>query len=169
MSTTRGACVRIRRACPDDVRRIYEVEAASYATPWTLETFGSLVTRRGVLVLVAELEQDGDARVMGHGVLWRVADEAELANLAVLPEVRGRGIGGALLDRLLSRARRGGVTAVFLEVRDTNEPALDLYRTRGFRQVGVRREYYERPREDARILRLDLTATPGRGLPLRST
>lgn len=58
MSTTRGACVRIRRARPDDVRRIHEVEAASYATPWTLETFGS----RGVLVsLVAEFEQDGDA------------------------------------------------------------------------------------------------------------
>ncbi len=112
MSTTRGACVRIRRARPDDVRRIHEVEAASYATPWT-QTFGSLVTRRGVLVLVAELEQDGDARVMGHGVLWRVADEAELANLAVLPEVRGRGIGGALLDRLLSRARRGGVWPSF--------------------------------------------------------
>lgn len=74
-----------------------------------------------------------------------------------------------MLDRLLSRARCGGVTAVFLEVRDTNEPALDLYRTMGFRQVGVRREYYERPREDARILWLDLTAPPGGGLPPRST
>ena len=56
---------------------------------------------------MAEIKQVGDARVMGHGVFWRVADEAELGNLTVLSEVRGRGIGGALLDRLLSRARRG--------------------------------------------------------------
>ncbi|MSR23136.1 MAG: ribosomal-protein-alanine N-acetyltransferase [Gemmatimonadetes bacterium] len=152
-----GTGVRIRRARGEDVGRIHQVEASCYAAPWSRDTLESVVIRKGVLLLVAEVGWEGEARVVGHGILWRVADEAEIANLAVTPELQGRGIAGALLDGLLKRARRVGVTAVFLEVRESNDPALALYRGRGFRQVGVRKQYYDRPQEDARILRLDLT------------
>jgi ribosomal-protein-alanine N-acetyltransferase len=86
----------------------------------------------------------------------RMADEAELATLAVAPEQRGRGIGGELLDRLLRAALDMGVRSVFLEVRASNEGAIALYRVRGYRHVGVRRQYYDRPPEDALVLRLRL-------------
>jgi ribosomal-protein-alanine N-acetyltransferase len=146
------------------VDRIAEVEAACFSVPWTADAFRSLVDRTRVRVLVAELpvaaRTDEDAmsppgvRIVGHGILWWAADEAELANLAVAPGFRGRGIAGALLDQLTRDAWAVGVQAVFLEVRSSNEAAVALYEGRGFHQVGVRRQYYTSPTEDARVLQL---------------
>ena len=100
-------------------------------------------------MIVAE---DPDSGVVGHAVFWWVLDQAELANLAVDPAARRRGIGAALLDRVLVEARELGVASVFLEVRWSNEAAHHLYLTRGFMQVAVRRGYYRSPPEDARVL-----------------
>ena len=103
------------------------------------------------------------SRIVGHGILWRAADEAELANLAVDPAFRGQGVAGALLDRLTDEASAAGVASVFLEVRASNETALALYVRRGFHQVGVRRHYYDQPREDARVLPLTLVSSGSGG------
>jgi [ribosomal protein S18]-alanine N-acetyltransferase len=101
------------------------------------------------MVLVAEDPEDG---VVGYAVSWWVLDEAELANLAVREDHRGCGVGSALLDRLLDEIRALEVDRVFLEVRISNERAHGLYLKRGFTQIGVRKGYYQNPREDARIL-----------------
>lgn len=146
--------VRLRAAEARDLPAVMRVERASYSQPWSPAAFRSLLGRTRVRFLVAELEGEGE--VVGHGVLWAILDEAELANLAVLPEARGRGVGSALLDRLVDEARAAGARAVFLEVRESNEGARELYSRRGFREVGVRKQYYESPRENARILRLEL-------------
>ena len=86
-----------------------------------------------------------DGEVLGYVVAWFVADEGEIANLAVAPAGWGRGIGRALLDAALSEARARTASAVYLEVRDSNERARRLYRSRGFEEVGRRRRYYRRP------------------------
>ena len=158
------AAPEIREAQLADVHRIAEVEAACFAVPWSPEAFRSLLDRTRVRILVAQLPvgpgTDDDStsasgiRIVGHGILWWAADEAELANLAVAPGFRGRGIAGALLDRLTQDAWAVGVQAVFLEVRASNEAAAALYEGRGFHQVGVRRQYYTSPTEDARVLQL---------------
>jgi len=88
----------------------------------------------------------------GFAVMWCVADQAELANLAVRPGVRGRGVGSALLDRILERCANRGAETVFLEVRRSNDAARELYRSRGFRTVGVRKRYYQEPFEDACVM-----------------
>jgi len=80
-------------------------------------------------------------------------DEGEIANIAVAPDEWGAGIGRALLDAALDEADRRRATAVYLEVRDSNERARHLYRSRGFEEVGRRRGYYRRPVEDAIVLR----------------
>ncbi|MFW6199889.1 MAG: ribosomal protein S18-alanine N-acetyltransferase, partial [Gemmatimonadota bacterium] len=85
-------------------------------------------------------------------VLWFVTDEGELADLAVDPEYRGRGIGGFLVGRAVERARARGVRSLFLEVRASNERALSLYRSRGFHVISVRKGYYSSPREDALVM-----------------
>jgi len=147
----------IRRATLADLDRILEVDAACFARPWSAISFSSLIEADHVVFLVAEMsERGGPVAVVGHGTLLRMVDEAELATLAVAPEQRGRGIGGALLDHLLQAALELGVRSVFLEVRASNEGAIALYRERGFRHVGVRRQYYDRPPEDALVLRLRL-------------
>lgn len=156
-----GGRIRIRAARADDLGHLAEVETASFSTPWTLGAFRSLIRRRDVYVVVAEWDRSPGAagrvaEVVGHGVLWRAAEAAELATLAVVSAFRGRGIAGRLLDYLVRAARRDGIRSIRLEVRSSNEAALRLYRGRGFRDLGVRRDYYHRPREDARVLHLKL-------------
>jgi len=152
-----GARWVIREVRAGDLGRVAEVEARCFTTPWSPRAFRSLLGKEHVTFRVAEAETPGSgAQVVGHGVLWRIGPEAELANLAVAPEAQGRGIAGALLDHLLDEAERDGVRTVFLEVRASNAAALALYQGRGFRQVGLRSHYYDRPREDARVLRLEL-------------
>ena len=90
--------------------------------------------------------------IVGHAVIWWAADEAELATLAVGPAFRRQGIAGVLLDRLIHEISTQGVRSVFLEVRASNQAALALYLGRGFREVGLRKHYYDHPREDARVL-----------------
>ncbi|MEX1258692.1 MAG: porphobilinogen synthase [Gemmatimonadota bacterium] len=151
--------VRIRDARPSDLPSVVEVEAAAYSVPWNYASLRALVRREGVRFLVAQLPEP-EGRFVGHGILRWAADEGEIVNLAVVPEVRGRGVGSDLLDHLLEFARDSALRSVFLEVRASNDPAIALYRSRGFRQVGVREHYYDHPREDARILRLDLSSPP---------
>ncbi len=148
--------VAIRSAEKADLPRVLEVENASFPLPWSPSSFRSLLELDRVFFLVAEL----DGQVVGHGVLWWVGEEGELANIAVDPEVRRAGVARRLLEELVDRARRAEVEHVFLEVRVSNDAATKLYRSLGFREVGQRRNYYQRPQEDARILRLDLAGPP---------
>jgi len=94
--------------------------------------------------------------LQGYVIARAVAGEAEILNLAVAPEVRGRGLGGRLLDAMLDLLRRAKVREVFLEVRRGNAPAQALYASRGFEVVGQRANYYRHPVEDAIVLRLAL-------------
>jgi len=150
----------VRPARASDLERILEVERASFSTPWGIRSFQALLERDDVHFLV--LEEEG--RVMGHGILWWVREEGEVANLAVAPEWRGRGGGARLLDALLDGARVAGVERIFLEMRVSNQAAARLYESRGFRSMGIRRNYYTQPREDARVLKLILP-DPGEPKP----
>ena len=158
---TGRAGVSVRPASPDDLPAIVAIERASFSDPWSKGSFISLLERPRVFFAVAV---DGPKRsVIGHVVTWFVLDEAELANLAVLPAQRGRGIGGLLLGAALDAAEARGATTMYLEVRASNEAALALYGSRGFREVGRRPDYYRRPVEDALILRLELSPPGTRG------
>jgi ribosomal-protein-alanine N-acetyltransferase len=100
--------------------------------------------------------EDREAGVIGYAVLWCIMDQGELANMAITPAFRGRGLGRLLLSRVLDTARERGIEAVFLEVRVSNERASRLYEQFGFVDVGKRRDYYDSPREDARVMRAGL-------------
>ncbi|UCC24257.1 MAG: ribosomal protein S18-alanine N-acetyltransferase [Gemmatimonadales bacterium] len=144
----------IRRMVEADVQRVAGIEAEAFSSPWHPSTFHRVLEGPGAELWVVDEEPVG---VIAYGVLWCVLDQAELANIAVSPSWRGRGLGGQLLDHLLNVARGRGARTVYLEVRESNDVARTLYRTRGFREVGARRDYYDQPREDARIMVLDLT------------
>lgn len=131
-----------------DLPEVAGIEVDTFSTPWRETTFQSLLERPGVEMWIAERTP---GIVAAYAVLWCIHDEGELANLAVRPTLQRRGIGAELLDCVLGVARERGVKSVYLEVRTSNEAAQNLYTSREFRQVGVRRNYYDRPREDAWI------------------
>lgn len=147
LSTDPG--VILRQMVGGDVETVSRLERETFSSPWRPDTFRQLVTGNGAEVWVVEIEGEG---VVGYAVFWCVLEHGELANIAVHPGYRGKGLGSLLLDRLIERAEAAGVRNLYLEVRASNERASDLYERRGFLEIGRRRNYYSQPREDARVL-----------------
>lgn len=88
-------------------------------------------------------------KIVAYAVLYLAGDEGDVANIAVLPSYRNRGIGGTLFDAMLDQARNEQVKTMYLEVRQSNDAAICLYRSREFVEIGKRKNYYKHPREDA--------------------
>ena len=145
--------VTIRPMVEADVPAVVAVERASYQFPWSEGIFRDCL-RVGYVCRVVVLDKE----VIGYGVMSLGAGEAHILNLCVHQDYRCRGIGRRLLDYLLDRGASSGMSDAFLEVRPSNTAAIRLYQSMGFRQVGMRRGYYQAVggREDAAVLRLSL-------------
>ncbi len=143
---------RVREMREGDLAAVARLESSSFSAPWSEETFHSLLSRPAAVLQVVEVESE----VVAYAVLWCIQDQGELANIAVEPGHRGRGLGRLLLDQLLELSRERGVEDLFLEVRESNSVARDMYLRRGFEEVGRRSDYYDQPPEDALVLRLRL-------------
>jgi ribosomal-protein-alanine N-acetyltransferase len=96
--------------------------------------------------------------MVGYAVMMQVLEEAHLLNISVLPELQRQGRGTILLKHMFRLARERGVTRMLLEVRRGNASGLGLYRSRGFVEIGRRRDYYQarEGREDAIVMALEL-------------
>lgn len=145
--------VAVRRLVAEDVDAVAAIESEAFTSPWSRQTFLDLADRPNLELLVLEHRDEG---VIGYAVLWCIMDQGELANVAVSPRYRGRGLGTFLLSSVLDIARSRGIETLFLEVRVSNERALELYERLGFSDVGLRRGYYDDPKEDARIMKVTL-------------
>lgn len=132
-----------------DLAPVAAIEAEAFTTPWKAETFRGLLGRDHAEPLVLELPEAG---VVGYAILWCILEQGELSNIAVHRRWRGRALGSFLLDQVIDVAREAGVRTLFLEVRESNRVAAALYDSRGFVEIGRRRNYYTDPREDARVL-----------------
>lgn len=146
--------IRIERASDADVGDIAAIEQRAFSDPWSEQSFRDVIARPEMFVACArDVAEGGAGPVLGYVVAWFAGGDGEIANLAVTPDARGRGIGASLLDAAIVEARRAGARVIYLEVRDSNLRARGLYESRGFVEVGRRRRYYRRPVEDAVILR----------------
>lgn len=135
-----------------DLPRVLEIEAASFAVPWSRSTFEGLLARRDSDLIAAV--RSGE--LAGYAVVWTIMDQSELGNVAVAPHERGRGIGRRLVEVALARAGVRGAAECFLEVRESNRGAIRLYESMGFEVLDRRRRYYTRPVEDAFVMRARL-------------
>lgn len=116
------------------------VHKAAFAAGWSEEAFVDLMAAPHTLALGAG-EGTSDT-LTGFILLSVVADEAEILTLGVMPDFRRRGLASRLLEQAVVVARAGGARALFLEVSETNAPALGLYRGAGFVETGRRPGYY---------------------------
>lgn len=148
-----------------DLDGIMRIEEACYDFPWSPVIFNDCM-RVGYCCRTAVVE----GQVAGYAILSFGAGEAHLLNICVDFDWQGRGVASALLDDIVKAAANLGAATLFLEVRPTNLPARRLYRSRGFREIGVRRQYYpaQDGREDALVLSRSLAARNGpRGVDVR--
>ncbi len=148
-----------------DVRIAADIHGEVFSRRWTDGEIEQLIAKPNVHGLLA---RTSDERAMAAGfVLARHAsDEAEILTIAVRPAFQRRGIGRMLMDHVIARAHADRVASFFLEVDETNPPAMTLYRRLGFSPVGERPDYYRDPGQPASraiVMRLDLSgAPPGR-------
>ncbi|MCD8241315.1 MAG: ribosomal protein S18-alanine N-acetyltransferase [Lachnospiraceae bacterium] len=131
-----------------DVPRVAELERSCFTTPWSEQSLRESFEKAEYLFLVCE-EQ---GVIAGYGGLLQVGDEADILDIAVAENCRGRGIGTAILGELLARGRARKAQAFTLEVRVSNHAAIHIYEKLGFVSEGLRKDFYEKPREDAVIL-----------------
>jgi ribosomal-protein-alanine N-acetyltransferase len=143
--------VTLAAALRSHVAEIAAIERACFSDPWSEASFRQALGNPAVFFRIAT-EGAGGA-VVGYVVAWFAGGEGEIANVAVAPSARGRGIGGRLLDAAIAAAADYGAAALYLDVRESNARARTLYDSRGFVEVGRRRRYYRRPAEDAIVLR----------------
>ena len=131
------------------VAQVAELEKLCFSDPWSLRSITSELSNPLSLWVVAVT---GDT-VVGYVGSQSVMGEADMMNLAVVPEHRRQGIGRRLVEELVSRLAANQVKSLTLEVRASNDPAIALYDEMGFQAVGRRPGYYRNPKEDALILR----------------
>ena len=126
-----------------DLDDVTNIEAHCSPAPWTYKIFESCLTSSYLCVVAVT----GD-EVRGFGVLNIGLDEGHIMNLGVVPAHRSQGIGRQLLEHLLGFCRRSEAESVFLEVRATNQTAIDLYESLGFQIIGRRTNYYAREKDE---------------------
>lgn len=135
---------------PADLDGVHEVERSSFRTPWSREAFASEIMQSYTVYLVARA---GD-KIVAHGGMHVVWEDAHVTNVAVLPAYRGQGLGERMMLELMARAVARGAVRITLEVRASNTPAQNLYRKLGFvtRPGAIRKGYYTDTGEDAIIM-----------------
>jgi [ribosomal protein S18]-alanine N-acetyltransferase len=139
-----------RIASSADLDGVVALEDASFNNPTPRGWYEKELERPDVC-FVYVLRTD-DHPVAGFCAFWLVAEQVHINNLAILPELRCRGLGSQLIDAIIAEAGRLGAEMLTLEVRQSNEAARRLYQRAGFLQAGIRQSYYTNPVEDALIL-----------------
>lgn len=158
--------IRLRPMEERDLSGTAELERLSFSVPWSETVLKESLESRLDFLWVLEQGEDGagespsleterargTGNLVGYCNLRVIVGEGELMRIAVHPEFRGRGLSRKLMDRLSETAREQGAEAVTLEVRTSNRAAIELYKSYGFREEAVRKNYYENPVEDALIM-----------------
>jgi len=151
----------IRRMKEDDLPEVRTIEALSFSNPWSDDTFRGEIQNTSIsfpLVVVRRPDNPvaaGD-EVVAYIIYWQIGDDVQINNVAVHPDCRGLGLGEAMMRHVIARVRAAGASFVTLEVRQSNTPALTLYKKLGFEIMGTRKNYYTKPDEDAHVMALDL-------------
>lgn len=143
--------MQLRNMTADDCAAVAALEKENFTMPWSKEAFLVALTWN-YEYLVAE-EQ---GKILGYCGMSCVLDEGEIPKLCVAKSARRRGFARAMLEAMEQTARQRGIRTLFLEVRQSNQAARQLYRLVGFEEIGTRKGFYEQPREDAILMRKTL-------------
>ncbi len=145
--------MELKKAELSHLAQIEALEEACFSCPWTAAQLQNMMEDEKAVFLVLV---DGDT-VAGYTAFTTVLDEGYIANVAVAPAYRRQGLGDALVTAMAEEARRRELSFLTLEVRESHAPARTLYEKHGYKAVGLRKNYYEKPTESAILMTLWLT------------
>lgn len=151
------AKVEILLAKGDDAARLAQLHGACFEIPWSTTEIARLLAMPGAFCIIAQQKEEA----LGFLLLRIAGDEAEIISIGTRPEARRQGIGAKLIDAAVDLLGQQKTARLLIEVADSNDAALALYRKFGFASVGRRRDYYRHAdgrREDAAIMRKEITA-----------
>lgn len=137
----------IRPMEEDDIPSLVDIEKECFSMPWSEKSFKDSYELAYAHFLVAQAGEN----VAGYVGLYQVGGEADITNVAVSSIYRRKGIGKSLLREIISYSQKQNISVITLEVRATNDGAIALYEQMGFKKIGIRKNFYEKPVEDAII------------------
>lgn len=140
--------IEIRPMLEKDLQEVVRIEKENFSLPWSRQGFADSVSQENTCYLVAVFNE----KVAGYCGFLQVLDEADITNVAVDAAARKNGIGEKMLRELMRQGEVRGVRAFTLEVRESNLAALGLYRKLGFQSAGIRKNFYDAPKENAVIM-----------------
>lgn len=138
----------IREMAYEDLQQVEQIEKESFSMPWSQQGFKDALELEDTQLMV--IEQDG--KIIGYTCMYISFNEGEITNVAVSKELRGLGLGKELMKATLDNAVNRNVDRVVLEVRVSNQSAIGLYKSMGYEELGIRKNFYEHPKEDALIM-----------------
>ena len=138
----------LRQMEEKDLPQVAAIEASVFSQPWSEQGFCDALMQKDCLYLVAAEEE----KILGYCGLYQSFDEADITNVAVMETERGTGVARAMLTELLEQGKMRGIAHFTLEVRVSNAGAIHLYEGLGFASAGVRKNFYDCPKEDAMIM-----------------
>jgi ribosomal-protein-alanine N-acetyltransferase len=139
----------------EDLGAVRSIETLSFSNPWSDNTFRGEIQNTSISFPLVVVRKPGD-EVVGYIIFWHIREDVQVNNFAVHPDLRGKGIGEALMRHVIDRVRKNGATFMTLEVRPSNAAAVTLYKKLGFEILGARKNYYTNPDEDAYLMGLVL-------------
>ncbi|HLU65293.1 MAG TPA: ribosomal protein S18-alanine N-acetyltransferase [Kofleriaceae bacterium] len=142
----------------EDLEEVLEIEKHAFRSSWPRQIFLEELEREWArLDVLRERQEDGTSRIAAYCNYWLVRDEVHLLNIATHPDLRRRGHARQLMRHMVEFARRHACRYITLEVRRSNQAAIDLYRAFDFQPVGIRPRYYVEDQEDALVMLLDVS------------
>ncbi len=137
---------------PEHIEQIAALEKICFPDPWTEQMFSDLLSNPLAVYVVALC----DGEVIGYAGIYHILSEGQLMNIATHPDHRRCGVAEKMFKELLDYARDNDIEEITLEVRSENENAIAFYKKLGFEQVGLRRNYYSSPHDDALLMSLEI-------------
>ncbi|NLL92601.1 MAG: ribosomal protein S18-alanine N-acetyltransferase [Clostridiales bacterium] len=161
--------VNIRKMSWEDVPQVAILEKQCFSMPWSEESLRDSLQLGYSIFLVAEMpdlemeenvfdipsdgkKQDNKSKIVGYIGMYRGMDEGDITNIAVFSEFRRQGIGAKLITEMIDCGKQLSITKINLEVRISNSNAVYLYEKLGFEKCGVRKNFYQKPLEDAIVM-----------------
>lgn len=141
--------LNIRRATIEDLEIIISIDNESFSSPWSRQSFIDELTSN-LLAYYSIVELDDE--IIGYMGMWIILDEAHLTNVAIRSKARGLKLGELAMRHMMGIAKLHGANKMTLEVRKSNQVAINLYNKLNFETLGYRVDYYSNPLEDALIM-----------------